>query len=82
MKTQIDVAVLGLGNMGKTHVGAAKESPYVNRIYGYEPDETFRKSRSAELDVIPESLENIIGNPAIRLVYIAFHPMRLMCRKQ
>ncbi|MDD3704255.1 MAG: Gfo/Idh/MocA family oxidoreductase [Victivallaceae bacterium] len=71
MKTQIDVAVLGLGNMGKTHVGAAKESPYVNRIYGYEPDETFRKSRSAELDVIPESLENIIGNPAIRLVYIA-----------
>ena|GEM_PF-4546171 len=33
MKTQIDVAVLGLGNMGKTHVGAAKESPYKSNLW-------------------------------------------------
>ncbi len=71
MKPQIDVAVLGLGAMGGTHVGAAKESPYVNHIYGYEPDETRRTARAAELGVIPATLEEIMDNPAIRLVYIA-----------
>lgn len=71
MKPQIDVAVLGLGAMGKTHVGAAKESPYVHKIYGYEPDEARRLSRAAELDIIPATLEEIMANPAVRLVYIA-----------
>ena len=31
---KIDVAVLGLGGMGGTHVGAAKASKYVKNIYG------------------------------------------------
>jgi len=31
VKEKIDVAVLGLGAMGETHVGAAKASPYVRR---------------------------------------------------
>lgn len=35
---KIDVAVIGLGGMGVTHVGAAKASPFVGKIYGYEPD--------------------------------------------
>jgi predicted dehydrogenase len=71
MKPQIDVAVLGLGGMGGTHVGAAKESPYVNKIYGYEPDQARREARAAELGIIPATLEEIMANPDIRLVYIA-----------
>ena len=38
MKGKMDVAVLGIGKMGATHVKSAKASPYVNQIYGYEPD--------------------------------------------
>jgi prephenate dehydrogenase len=35
MSDKINVAVLGLGNMGSTHVRVAKESPCVGKIYGY-----------------------------------------------
>ena len=68
---QIDVAVLGLGRMGQTHADAAKESPYVNRIYGYEPDPERCRARAAEIGVIPASLEEILGNMQIRFVSIA-----------
>ena len=34
MSNKIDVAVLGLEGMDKTHVGAAKASPCVEHIYG------------------------------------------------
>ncbi len=39
MDGKIDAAVLGLGKMGGAHVKAAKDSPHVDRIYGYEPGE-------------------------------------------
>ncbi|MFA6928809.1 MAG: Gfo/Idh/MocA family oxidoreductase [Lentisphaeria bacterium] len=68
---KIDVAVIGLGGMGATHVEAAKSSPYVGQIYGFEPDEQRRNSRAAELGVIPATLEEIMANPSIRLIYIA-----------
>jgi len=70
--SKIDVAILGLGNMGSTHVKAAKQSPYVDKIYGYEPDAQRLQQRSAELNVIAAtSLDEIWRNPDIRLVYIA-----------
>lgn len=69
---KIDVAVLGLGQMGGTHVKAAQESPYVEKIYGYEPTLERLQTRSTELGVIPApTLEEIWNNPAIKLVYIA-----------
>jgi predicted dehydrogenase len=68
---KIDVAVIGLGRMGETHVEAAKESPYVGTIYGYEPATERRMQRSRELNVVPATLEEIWGNPAVKLVYIA-----------
>jgi len=68
---KIDVAVIGLGGMGETHVGAAKSSPFVDRIYGFEPDEQRRIARAGELGVIPATLEEIMGNASIRLIYIA-----------
>ena len=68
---KLDVAVLGLGSMGGTHVEAAKESSYVNKIYGYEPNPERLANRAVELDVIPASLDEIIRNPQIKLVYIA-----------
>ena len=62
---KFDVAVLGLGGMGKTHVGAAKSSPHVNRIYGYEPDQARREERAKELEIIPATLEEILADPSI-----------------
>ena len=68
---KMDAAVLGLGGMGGTHVEAAKESPYVEKIYGYEPEPGRREARSRELGVLPATMEEILGNPAVKLVYIA-----------
>jgi len=69
---KIDVAVLGLGGMGHTHVGAAKASKYVKNIYGYEPDAGRAALRGKELGVKATSdLDSILNNPEIKLVYIA-----------
>lgn len=72
MESKIDVAVLGLGGMGGTHVGAAKASPYVRNIYGYEPDQERAALRGKELGISATSdLNSIMNNPEIKLVYIA-----------
>ena len=68
---KMNVAVLGLGGMGGTHVGAAKKSPYVDKIYGYEPDPVRRETRAKELEIIPATLEEILSDPEIRMVTIA-----------
>jgi len=68
----IDVAVLGLGRMGSTHVGAAKASPFVGQVYGYEPDPERAALRGRELEIEATSdLNAILNNPAIKLIYIA-----------
>ena len=67
----MDVAILGLGEMGKTHIKAAKASPFVNKIYGYEPNPEYCKVRAAENGILPASLEEILNNQQIRLVSIA-----------
>lgn len=65
---QIDVAVAGLGGMGRTHVAAAKASPYVKQVYGYDP----QPDKAAEFGICPVADFNaIIMNPDIKLVYIA-----------
>ena len=72
MKKMIDVAILGLGGMGETHVKAAKESPYVKDIYGYEPEPARAALRGQELGVKATSdLDSILENPEIKLIYIA-----------
>lgn len=69
---KIDVAVLGVGGMGGTHVKAAKASPYVNRIVGYEPDAERATLRGKELEVeMTNNLDSILADPSIKLVYIA-----------
>jgi predicted dehydrogenase len=69
---KIDVAILGLGGMGQTHVKAAKDSPYVNKIYGYEPKLDRAMSRGKELGIESTSdLNKILNNSLIKLVYIA-----------
>ncbi len=68
---KMDVAVLGLGGMGKTHADAAKASPFVNRIYGYEPDPERCHKRAEEIGIEAASLEQILANPAVRFVSIA-----------
>jgi len=70
--SKIDVAVLGLGGMGNTHVGAAKASPYVNNIHGYEPDPERAALRGKELEIEATSdLDSILNNPEIKLIFIA-----------
>ncbi|MBO4344672.1 MAG: Gfo/Idh/MocA family oxidoreductase, partial [Victivallales bacterium] len=68
---KINVAVLGLGGMGETHVGSAKDSQYVDKIYGYEPDAERRDARSKELGITPMGLEEILADPSINMVTIA-----------
>ena len=71
MKKKIDVAILGLGRMGETHVGAAKASPYVGDIIGYEPDSERAALRGQELGVKATSdLDSILNNSEVKLVYI------------
>lgn len=71
VEKKFDVAVLGLGEMGKTHVEAARKSPYIKKIYGFEPDPDRCVARASELGILPATLEEIMENPSIRLVYIA-----------
>jgi predicted dehydrogenase len=69
---RFDVAVLGLGQMGGTHIGAAKASPYVRNVYGYEPGQERAEMRGQELGVNATSdLALIMNNPEIKLVCIA-----------
>lgn len=68
---KIDVAILGLGEMGGTHVLAAKSSPLVGKIYAYDPDSVLCLARCKEFAIIPESLQVILQDPAIKLVFIA-----------
>ncbi len=69
---KINVAVLGLGQMGATHVEAAKESPFVDRIIGYEPDPGRAALRGKELGIGNTSnLDEILEDKSIKLIYIA-----------
>ena len=69
---QIDIAVLGIGKMGATHVEAAKASPYVRKIYGYEPDAARATERGGALEIETTSdLDAILNNPAIKFIDIA-----------
>lgn len=72
MEKQIGVAILGIGKMGGTHVEAAKASPYINRIIGYEPDIERAQMRGKELEIDATSdLNSILNNSKINLIYIA-----------
>jgi len=69
---QIGAAVLGLGSMGKVHVEAAKASPHVNKVVGYEPDAERARLRGKELEVhVTSDLTGILRDPEIELIYIA-----------
>lgn len=68
----LGVAVLGLGNMGQTHVEAAKDSPYIVKIVGYEPKEEIAKKRGMELGIpTTTNLKSILDDRDIGIVYIA-----------
>lgn len=69
---RLGAAVLGLGNMGRTHVLAAKESPYIGRIVGFDPDETCAAQRAPEWGIeATMDLDVILRDPSIQSVYIA-----------
>lgn len=69
---KIGVAILGVGRMGETHLGAAQASPFVGKICGYEPDPQHAARRAQELAIpVFSRLEDILEDPEIRLVSIA-----------
>lgn len=68
---RINAAIIGLGGMGKTHVSAAKKSPFVDKVYGYEPDPVLREEKCREFGIIPATLEEIMANESIKFVSIA-----------
>ncbi len=71
-QSSIGAAVLGLGNMGATHVKAAKESPFIQHVVGYEPAAERAIQRGKELGLPATSdLDSILRDPEIKLIYIA-----------
>ncbi len=72
MQNTIGAAVLGLGKMGATHVKAALESPYIDKLIGYEPESERAELRGRELKIDTTSdLDSILNDPEIKLIYIA-----------
>ncbi len=67
----MNVVVVGLGGMGKTHAEAYAESEFVEKVYGTDLSPERTASRAAELGILPCSLEQALADPAIRLVSIA-----------
>jgi predicted dehydrogenase len=77
---KIDIAVLGMGKMGLTHVKAALASPFVRKVYGYDPDGAVCASRGKELNIeTTNDLTAIMNNSQIRLLDIAA-PNAAHCR--
>lgn len=69
---QIGAGVLGLGAMGATHVQAAKDSAWIDRVVGYETSPERAKLRGKELGIAATSdLDHILNDPGVRIVYIA-----------
>ncbi len=69
---KINIAVLGLGEMGTTHVNAAKESPFVEKIIGYEPDARRATLSGKELNIKAiNNIDKILQDESIKLIYIA-----------
>lgn len=69
---QIGAAVLGIGRMGATHVQAAKDSQWIDKVIGYEPDAQRAEERGKELAIPATSdLNSILNDPDIGIVYIA-----------
>lgn len=68
----LGAAVLGLGRMGATHVAAAKASPFIRRVIGYEPSAETAAERGRELGIATTSnLDEILRDPTLQLIYIA-----------
>ena len=65
---KMNAAVLGIGGMGATHAEAARKSPYIDKIYGYEPDIERRNKRCEEIGIIPASLEEILADESIKFL--------------
>ncbi len=57
--------------MGETHVSAVKSSPYIDQVFGYEPEVGRREERCRELGITPISLDSLLAREDIPLVYIA-----------
>lgn len=71
MNGKINAAIAGLGGMGKVHVEAAIDSPYVEKVYGVDcsPDETAK--RCASYNIIASDWKSVLADPEIKVICIA-----------
>ncbi len=68
---KFDVAVIGAGGMGKTHIEAALASPHVQNVHVVDPNPDRVRALEREFKIIPASMERILQNPAVRFASIA-----------
>jgi len=69
---KINAAVIGVGEMGLTHLKAAIDSSYVSTVIGFDPDKKRSKELAHKYDIkMADSLEEVLGNPLVDIVYIA-----------
>ena len=71
MSEKINCAIAGLGGMGKVHVQAAVDSPFVDKVYGvdFSPEETAK--RCAEQKILPSDWKTVLADPTVKIVCIA-----------
>ena len=72
MIMKFKAAVLGVGDMGETHVKALQESEYVEEVIGYEPESERAQKRAKALGIaVTSDLDSIWADDEIRFVSIA-----------
>lgn len=72
MTEKLNVAIIGMGGMGGTHTDAAKASPYVDRIIGYEPNPERAALRGKELGIeYTSDFNEILKDSSINVASIA-----------
>ena len=64
---QFEAVLIGAGTMGKVHLQAALDSPYISKVYICDDSAEIIKQRQEEFGVESISLDEALKNPRIRL---------------
>ena len=68
---QFEVVLIGAGHMGKVHLQAALDSPYISKVHICDPSPEIIQQRREEFGVENITLDDALKNPRIPLAIIA-----------
>ena len=68
---QFEAVLIGAGTMGKVHLQAALDSPYISKVYICDDSAEIIKQRQEEFGVESITLDEALKNPRIRFAVIA-----------